>query len=98
MADFIHKNSWFFGSGTAEWNVLMLGYDIVLALLHCKKFVPSPVKSKWRLYSRWRLEFLYFSPNIFKNDILVHFSLIFYILGKIKLLWKTFTWKFKMAE
>jgi hypothetical protein len=28
MADFLHKNSWFFGSGTTEENVLVFGYPI----------------------------------------------------------------------
>jgi hypothetical protein len=28
MADFLHKSPWFFGSGTAWWNVLVFGYDI----------------------------------------------------------------------
>jgi hypothetical protein len=32
MADFLHKNSWFYGSGTAEWNVLFLD---MLHYLHC---------------------------------------------------------------
>jgi hypothetical protein len=54
-------------------------------VFYSKKLVASPEKSKWRLY---------FSPNIFKSDIFVHFPLVFYILGKNK----TFSCKFKMAE
>jgi hypothetical protein len=54
MADFLHKISWFFGSETAEWNILMFEYDILLILFCSKKFVANRESSKWRLYSRWR--------------------------------------------
>jgi hypothetical protein len=46
MADFLHKNSWFFGSGTAGWYVLIFGYVILFLLFYFKKFVASPEKSK----------------------------------------------------
>jgi hypothetical protein len=29
MADFLHKISWYFGSGTAEWNELIFGCIIL---------------------------------------------------------------------
>jgi hypothetical protein len=35
MADFLHKNSLIFGSGTAEWNLFIFGYDILLTLFNC---------------------------------------------------------------
>jgi hypothetical protein len=78
MADFLHKNSWFFGSGTAEWNVPIFGYVLQLVLFYCKKIVASPKKSKRRHYSRWRRKCSYLSPNIFKNDIFVCISMTFF--------------------
>jgi hypothetical protein len=51
MVDFLHKNSWFFGSGTAELNVLVFGYYILPTLFNYKifkivKFVASRESSK----------------------------------------------------
>jgi hypothetical protein len=67
--------------------VLIFGYVILIVLFYCKKFVASPEKSKWRLISRWRRKCF----NIFKNDIFVHFSFVFFIFWvKIKRLWKNF--------
>jgi hypothetical protein len=62
----------------------VFGYVTSHILFYSKKFVASPEKSKWRLYTRWPGKCLYFSPNIFKNDNVVHF--IFWV--KIKRLWK----------
>jgi hypothetical protein len=53
----------------------------LLALFYFKKFVASRIKSKWRQYSRWRPKCLHFSPNIFENDIFVHFSFVFIYFG-----------------
>jgi hypothetical protein len=52
MADFLHKNSWFFGSGsgTAEWNVLNFGYVILLALFYCKKKLLPVLKNQNGIY------------------------------------------------
>jgi hypothetical protein len=33
MADFLHTNSCFFGSGTDEWNILIFGYVILLTVI-----------------------------------------------------------------
>jgi hypothetical protein len=65
-----------------------------------KKTVASRKKSKWRQYSRWRQKCSYLSPNIFKNDIFVCFSLVFLLFWvKIKIFMeKLFSRKFKMAE
>jgi hypothetical protein len=96
---FCKKNSWYFVSETAEWNILIFGYVIRLMLFYCKKFVASTEKSNWRLFSRWRRKCLYLSPNIFKNDIFICFS-FFYSLDKNKTFFmqNLFSWKFKMAE
>jgi hypothetical protein len=55
-------------------------------MFYCKKIVASPKNSKWRHFSRWRRKCSYLSPNIFKNDIFVGFSMVFFnILGKNKI-------------
>jgi hypothetical protein len=41
-ADFLYKNSWIFGCGSAIWNGLIFGKVVVLALFYCKKIVASP--------------------------------------------------------
>jgi hypothetical protein len=41
VTDFLHTHSWFFGCGTAELDVLIIGYDTQLALFYCKKIVAS---------------------------------------------------------
>jgi hypothetical protein len=50
MADFLHKNLWFFGSGPAWWNDLNFWYVICLMLFYIKKFVASRENSKGRIF------------------------------------------------
>jgi hypothetical protein len=62
FAQISYKYSWFFGSGTARWNVLIFGYVILLTLVYCKKIDASRERSKWRLYSRWRWKWNFSTP------------------------------------
>jgi hypothetical protein len=39
LVDFLHKNSWIFGSETTDWIVLIFGYVILLTLSYCKYFL-----------------------------------------------------------
>jgi hypothetical protein len=70
IADFLHKNSLFFGS------------VIFLTLFYCKKFVASRESLKWRLSSRLRRRWLYFHPIFSKIIFLSSFFLFLFILGK----------------
>jgi hypothetical protein len=85
MADFLHKNSWFFGSGTAEWNVLIFGYVILLALFYCKKLWPV-LKNQNGVYIQVGIENVYIYHPLFSKikflSVFAVFLLFFYILGK----------------
>jgi hypothetical protein len=76
MEDFLQKNSWYFGSGTAEWNILIFGYVIRLMLFYCKKF---------------GVENVYIYHPIFSKMIFLSVFLFFIVWVKIKLLlWEIF--------
>jgi hypothetical protein len=92
MADFLHKNSWFFVNGTAEWNVLILGYVILLALFYCKKFV-ARTENQNVVYIQDGVENVYIFHPIFSKII---FLPIF--CPKIKLLMQNKTFFLKIQN
>jgi hypothetical protein len=100
MADFLLKNPWFFGSGTAGWNVLIFGYVILLALFYCKKNLLPLLKNQNEVYIQDGVENVYiFHPIFSKMIFLLIFLLFFYILGKNKTFMENlFSWKFKIVE
>jgi hypothetical protein len=82
------KNSWFFGSGTTKWSVLVFGYVILLTLFTVTKIM-SVVKNQNGSSIQDGVEKFY----IFHPTFIFLCFFIFWV--KIKLLWKTFSWKFK---
>jgi hypothetical protein len=76
MADFLHKNSWFSGSETAEWNVLVVGYVLLLTPFYCNKLLPV-LKNLNGGYIQDGVKNVY-------NDIFGVFFLFLLTLGKNK--------------
>jgi hypothetical protein len=84
MTDFLHKNSWFLGSGIAEWNVLVFGYVILLTLFYCNFFLPV-LKTQKGGYIQDGVENVYIlHPICAKIIFLSIFLLILFTLGKNK--------------
>jgi hypothetical protein len=91
MADFLHKNSWFFGSGTAEWNVLIFGYVMLPVLFYLKKLLPV-VTTQNGDYIQDGVEIAYIFHQIISKMIICPFFLWFfqYFGLKIKLMQHNF--------
>jgi hypothetical protein len=58
--DIFQKDSRFYYSTTAEWNVLFFWFVVVLMIYKNKNIVAMLRKSKWRLNPRWRRFFFIF--------------------------------------